>query len=222
FGPEGLEGVRIGVLGGFFTDDLQPDVLARVTDAVEDLRRLGAEIVETTWDGAAAARAVAAIVNRVEAGTVHETHLRTDPDLLGQDARMRFETGQIIPGSRYLRARLARQVLRDDIARLYRDHRLDVIVVPSAPAVAPDATTLRVELPSGTEGVGTAFTRLTMPWNTTGQPVISVPCGADREGMPIGLSFVGRPDEEIALSRIAAQYERATGWFQAAVAAGEE
>ena len=221
FGSGGLplDGVRIGVLGGFFTDDVQPDVIARLDDAVEDLRRLGAEIVETAWDGAAAARAVAALVNRVEAGTVHEEHLRVEPDLMGQDARMRFETGQIVPGSRYLRARLARQVLRDDIARLYRDLRLDAVVVPTAPATAPDAETLRVEVPSGIEPVGTAFTRLTMPWNTTGQPVVTVPCGADRDGMPVGLSFVGRPDEEAALCRIAAQYERATGWFRNAVTA---
>ncbi|MGC4105060.1 MAG: amidase [Thermomicrobiales bacterium] len=219
FGPNGLEGVRIGVLGGFFMDDAHPDVVTSVSDAGEDLRRLGAEIVELEWDGAAAARAVAALVNRVEAGTVHDEHLRVDPELMGQDARMRFETGTIIPGSRYLRARLARQVLRDDIARLYRDHRLDAVVAPTAPAVAPDAETLQVAVPSGIEGVGTAFTRLTMPWNTTGQPVITVPCGADRDGMPIGLSFVGRPDEEVALCRIAAQYERATGWFRNAVIA---
>ena len=220
-GPDSrpLEGIRIGVLGGFFTDDIQPDVAASVDAAVEDLRRLGAEIVEATWDRAAAARAVAALMNRVESGSVHDDHLRVDPELMGQDARLRFEVGQIIPGSRYLRARLARKVLRDDIARLYRDHRLDAVVVPSAPAVAADAETLQVEVPSGPEGVGTAFTRLTQPWNATGQPVISVPCGADRAGMPIGLSFVGRPDEEIALCRIAAQYERATDWLRAMVAA---
>ncbi|MGC4190234.1 MAG: amidase [Thermomicrobiales bacterium] len=219
FGPVGLEGVRIGVLGGFFTDDTNPDVIASMDNAVEDLRRLGAEIVELDWDGAAAARAVGAVVNRVESGTVHHTHLRVDPDLMGQDARMRFEAGQIIPGSRYLRAKLARQVLRDDIARIYREHHLDAVVAPTTPAVAPDAETLQVEVPSGMEGVGTAFTRLTIPWNTTGQPAITVPCGADRDGMPIGISFVGKPDEEVALCRIAAQYERATGWFRTAVIA---
>lgn len=220
-GERPLHGVRISVLGGFFTDDTQPDVVAGVQNAVNDLRALGAEIVETAWDNAAAARAVAAIVNRVESGAVHHDHLHIEPDLMKQDARLRFETGALMPGSWYLRARLAREVLRDEIARLYHDHRLDAIVVPTAPATAADAETLTVEVPSGTEGVGTAFTRLTMPWNTTGQPVVTVPCGADRDGMPIGISFVGKPDEEITLCRIATQYERATNWFQAMVNAEE-
>jgi aspartyl-tRNA(Asn)/glutamyl-tRNA(Gln) amidotransferase subunit A len=58
------------------------------------------------------------------------------------------------------------------------------------------------------------MTRLTMPWNATGQPVISVPCGFDNDGLPIGLSFVGRPDEELELCTLANAYERATEWHR--------
>jgi len=58
-----------------------------------------------------------------------------------------------------------------------------------------------------------------MPWNATGQPVISVPCGLDADDLPIGLSFAGRPDEEIALCQTAHAFERASGGFAALVAA---
>jgi Asp-tRNA(Asn)/Glu-tRNA(Gln) amidotransferase A subunit family amidase len=88
-------------------------------------------------------------------------------------------------------------------------------VTPTTPGVAPRADRLVVDYPDGTEeGVGFALTRLTMPFNATGQPVISVPCGFDHDELPIGLSLAGRPDDEIGICRIAHQYEQATRWFQ--------
>ena len=161
------------------------------------------------------ARAIAAVINRAESGAVHAAHIRGDEaDLLGPDVRFRFEVGALLPADAYLRATMAREVVRASIARVYAKHRLDAIAVPTLPATAPLADTLTVDLPDGTEGVGSALTRLTMPWNATGQPVISVPCGFDREELPIGLSIVGKPDDEIGISRIAHQYEQATGWFK--------
>ncbi|MGI8403299.1 MAG: amidase family protein, partial [Thermomicrobiales bacterium] len=91
------------------------------------------------------------------------------------------------------------------------------IAAPTLAATAPRADHLILEFPDGEEGIGSGLTRLAQPWNATGQPVISVPSGADRNGMPIGLAFAGRPDDEIGISRIADQYEQATGWFQANV-----
>jgi len=214
FGPEGLEGVRIGVLGGFFAENVQPDVLASFAEAVGVLRQLDAEIVETTWDEAAHARGIGALLNRIESGAIHYDHLRVEADLLRPDPRGRFEAGELLPAITYLRARRAREVARDRIATLFRDQRLDLVVAPTVAATAPRADDLRVEFPDGIEGIGTALTRFTMPWNATGQPVISVPSGADRDGMPIGIAFVGRPDDELGISRVAAQYERATQWFQ--------
>jgi Asp-tRNA(Asn)/Glu-tRNA(Gln) amidotransferase A subunit family amidase len=57
------------------------------------------------------------------------------------------------------------------------------------------------------------MTRLTQPWNATGQPVISVPCGFDPVGLPIGLSLVGRPDAELELADIAHAYEQANDFW---------
>lgn len=215
--PEGnrsLDGVRIGVLTSFFNENIQPDVAASFADAIRVLRDLGARIIEVDWQDAAAARAVAALISRIESGTIHHDHLREHPELMREDARSRFEAGQVLPGNLYLRARMAREVARDSIARCYAEHRLSVIAVPTLAATAPRADHLIVEFPDGEEGIGSGLTRLAQPWNATGQPVISVPCGADRNGMPIGLALVGRPNDEIGISRIAHQYEQATRWFQ--------
>jgi Asp-tRNA(Asn)/Glu-tRNA(Gln) amidotransferase A subunit family amidase len=62
--------------------------------------------------------------------------------------------------------------------------------------------------------VNLAYTRLTMPFNATGQPVVAVPCGFDALGLPIGMQIVGRPHEEARICRIAHGYEQAAGWFR--------
>jgi aspartyl-tRNA(Asn)/glutamyl-tRNA(Gln) amidotransferase subunit A len=210
-----LAGTRIGVPETYFTERLQPGVEAAFTASLELLRELGAELVAVRWEDARAAHAAAMLISRVESASLHHDALRTRPELFGEDVRDRFEVGALLSGDVYLRARRARVAVRDSIAAVYRQFRLDALVAPSTPATAPLAERLEAEYPDGSiEGVGPALTRLTMPWNATGQPVVSVPCGFDGGGMPVGLSFVGRPDEELALCAIAHAYEQAAGWFR--------
>jgi aspartyl-tRNA(Asn)/glutamyl-tRNA(Gln) amidotransferase subunit A len=214
-GDRPLEGVRLGVPTTFFLDNIQPDVLTAFEVAAKQMEKLGATLVECEWADAARARAVSAVINRAESGAVHHDHLRGDTaSLFGSATRSRLEAGNLLPASAYLRAVQARELIKTSIATVYARYGLDAIIAPSTGATAPSAETLMVDYPEGEEGVGTALTRLTMPWNTTGQPVISVPCGFDRDEMPVGLSIVGKPDDEIGISRISHQYEQATNWFQ--------
>ena len=214
-----LDGVRIGVLRSFFTDNIQPDVATAFEICLGVLRDLGAELVEVRWDHAQAARASALLISRAESSAVHHEHLRHDPDLIRDDIRGRFEIGALVSGDTYLRALAAREAVRDSIAQVYWDNALAAIVVPTLAATAPLAEDPTVPLPDGDEAAGPALTRLTMPWNATGQPVISVPSGTDTNELPIGMSFVGRPDEEIALCQIAHAFERAIGGFASLVTA---
>ncbi len=214
-GGERLDGVRLGLLGGFFTERIQPGVAAAVARAAALLRDLGAEVVELEWAEARAARAVALLLSRFESTAVHRDALRDTPDLIGEDLRRRIEVGTLLRGDIYLQTRQTRLAIRRSIAALYAEHGLDAVVVPTVPATAPRADDLIVRYPDGgEEAVGTALLRLTMPWNTTGQPVISVPCGFDDAGLPIGLSLVGRPDGELPLCRLAHVYEQAAGWYR--------
>lgn len=210
-----LSGKRIGVLASYFLDRVQPDVASAFQDAIAVLRGLGAEIVECDWAEAEAARAVALVSSRVESAAVHRSQLREAPELMGEALRSRLEVGAVLPADVYIHARQARKSIRASIAEVYRAHQLDAIVVPTLPATAPRADAGVVAYADGsTEAVGTAFTRLAAPWNATGQPVISVPCGFDVDRLPIGLSVVGRPDKELELCDLAHAYERAAGWFR--------
>jgi aspartyl-tRNA(Asn)/glutamyl-tRNA(Gln) amidotransferase subunit A len=215
--PEGeasLAGKRIGVLGSFFTDQLQSPVAAAFEASIETLRELGAEIVPCDWTDAQAARTAAIMISRIESAFVHRDALRNAPQLMGEALRSRVELGAILPADAYFRLKAARVAVRDSIAAVYREHTLDAIAAPTLPATASTSGESHVTYDDGaTEEVGPAMTRLTQPWNATGQPVISVPCGFDPAGLPIGLSLVGRPDEEMALADIAHAYEQANDFW---------
>lgn len=209
-GGTSLTGKRIGVLRSFFTDQVQDAVRAAFDEAVVALEQLGAEIVPCDWPEAAGARTVAMYTSRIESAQVHRDLIRNNPELMNDALRDRVEVGALLPADAWFRLRSARLAVRDSIASVYREHRLDAIVAPTTPATAPLASETHVTYEDGSrEEIGAAMTRLAGPWNATGQPVVAVPCGFDGQGLPIGLSFIGRPDEELALADIAHAYEQA-------------
>jgi aspartyl-tRNA(Asn)/glutamyl-tRNA(Gln) amidotransferase subunit A len=73
---------------------------------------------------------------------------------------------------------------------------------------------LQQQVLAGEHEIGTvaALTQYTRPYNITGFPAISVPCGFSSEGMPIGLQLAGRPFDEETVLRAAHAYEQATEW----------
>ncbi|MDQ3044563.1 MAG: amidase [Chloroflexota bacterium] len=211
--PATLAGTRIGVARSFFFDRLQPDVLSAVEAALDTFHQLGAELIETPWPEATAARAAAFLISRVESVVVHDQALRHAPEGFNPDLRLRLEAGTLLSAETYLQAKRARIAATRALANLFREHRLDALAVPTLPATAAPADHLFVAYPDGgEESVTLAYTRLTMPFNATGQPVLSLPCGFDSAGLPIGLQLAGYPDEETALCRIGQAYQLATTW----------
>jgi aspartyl-tRNA(Asn)/glutamyl-tRNA(Gln) amidotransferase subunit A len=186
-----------------------------MTTAAARLRDLGAEIDEAEWVDAEAARDAAFIINRVETAAVHDATRRDAPDrfaAMNPDLQLRVRAGGIIPAADYVLALRARSWLRDSMAAWFRDHRLDAMATPTLPEVAPSAADPVVRIDGVEESAGLAYTRLTMPFNATGQPVLAVPAGFDAAGLPIGLQFAGRPGNEAMLFRIGRAYEAVAGW----------
>ena len=211
---EDLGGARIGVPRGHFFDRLQPGVSAAVEAAIETLRELGAAVVDVEWREAARARAVSVIISRAEASEVHAAAFLADPSGFGPDIRSRLAVADALPARDYVLALRARAAITRSIAAVYAEHRLDALVTPTLCATAAQADHLTVALPGGDVPVFLAYTLLTMPFNATGQPVLSVPCGFDEAGLPVGLQLVGRPHGEAHLCRIGHIYEQAAGWYR--------
>ncbi|MEJ7839337.1 MAG: amidase [Thermomicrobiales bacterium] len=208
-----LRGKRIGVFSTYFDHQLQPGVASAFATAVAHLQAEGAEIVSCDWSDAPAARAAGLLISRIESAALHEKTLLTQPELMGEDLRSRLEVGALLPASTYIEALRVRDSVTRSIADVFIGNRLDAVVAPSTPASAPRVDASVVTFPDGAEeAFATAMTRFTTPWNSTGQPVFSVPCGFDELGLPVGLSFIGRPHADLALASIAHAYEQSTDW----------
>jgi aspartyl-tRNA(Asn)/glutamyl-tRNA(Gln) amidotransferase subunit A len=208
-----IRGLRVGVSRPYFFDRLTPGVEHATEAAIEVLRKQGAKIIEAPWADAAAARAASFVINRVETVAVHEKGLREDPDLYAPELRLRLEANLLYPAIGYVQAQQARTAVQASMAALFNDNQLDVLIAPTCPGAAVPADDLYVVYPDGErESVNLAYTRLTMPFNATGQPVISVPCGFDDGHLPVGMQIVGRPYDEATICMVGHAFEQAAGW----------
>jgi len=209
-----IRGLRIGVSRPFFFDRLTPGVERAMESAIAALRQMGAELIEAPWADAGAARAASFVINRVETIGVHEEGLREHPELYASELLLRLEANILYPAIGYVQAQQARAAVKHSMAAHFAEHRLDALIAPACPGTAAPADDLSVVYADGgRESVMLAYTRLTMPFNATGQPVLAVPCGFDELGLPIGMQIAGRPFDEAGVCRIGHAYEQAAGWF---------
>ncbi|MDQ3695014.1 MAG: amidase [Chloroflexota bacterium] len=212
-----LRGFRLGVPRPYFFDHLEPETRAAVECAIVDCRELGAIVIETSWHDAAAARACAFLINRIETVAVHESLLREnhdDLDRLNPNLRLRLVAGQFIPAGVAVQAQRARSIVTRSIADYFSANRLDAVLTPVSPAVAVPPDAPWIDIDGKAEDAANAYTRLTQPFNATGQPAISIPCGFSGKGLPIGLQIAGRPFQERLLCEIAHVFEQSTVWHQ--------
>jgi aspartyl-tRNA(Asn)/glutamyl-tRNA(Gln) amidotransferase subunit A len=208
--PLALSAVRIGISHPHFFERLQPGVYAAVREAIAMIASGGALVVDAPWHDARAARAAGFIINRAETEVVHREGVRANPKGYGPTLVERVRASSLVPASGLLRAHQARTVVRGSIEQVFLDHGLDVMMSPATPATALPAGDLYADYPgeSAREPVALAYTRMSMPFNLTGQPVLVIPCGFDDAGLPVGLQIAARPFDEARLCRIGMAIER--------------
>jgi Asp-tRNA(Asn)/Glu-tRNA(Gln) amidotransferase A subunit family amidase len=211
-GTGALARIRVGVPRPFFWEELADEVRGPAEQALEVLRSLGASVrdVEVPW--AAHAGAASALILGVEATTVHADGLRDHPEAFGDEVRARLDRGFFIPGAALLRAQRAHAFLVRTFEAAFET--VDVLVTPAT--IAPAATLAEAERAAAgqTASMSLSLTRLTNPFNVSGQPAISVPCGLTDESLPVGLQIVGRRGDEDGVLRVAAAYETASEWHR--------
>jgi aspartyl-tRNA(Asn)/glutamyl-tRNA(Gln) amidotransferase subunit A len=88
----------------------------------------------------------------------------------------------------------------------------DVIVSPTLPAFPPRVGEVWVQSGKLHENVIDAFLRFNIPYDLTGFPAISIPCGFGSTGLPIGLQIAGKAFDETTILRVANAYEQSTTW----------
>jgi len=203
----GIEGLRVGVIRHFFTEDMvaDPEMSAGIDTAVAKLSELGASVRELKTAPLQQYAACNRTILTAEAYAVHEKWLRERPHDYGDLTRERLFPGAFVTGAEYVNATRLRMKLADAFHRLFEE--VDVIVTASAHDPA-----CRIDDPKAVEY--TYGRQARAPFNLTGSPALAVPVGLSSVGLPLGMQIVGKPFDEATVYRVADAYEGATAWAQ--------
>ncbi len=206
---QGIEGLRIGVVTEQMESELvDSDVRSVVERAISVLGELGATVEEVSLPLAAVAGPISGTLLAVEPASNHAKWVHENIDDYGHDDRILLLTGSVMPARYYNKAQKIRELIRRQVIDAFGSY--DALVFPTAgrgaqpiqddPAVTSKETSSRLPF---------LFTRL---FNLASCPAMSVPCGFDDRGMPVGLQIGGKPFSEETLFRIGHAYEQATDW----------
>jgi aspartyl-tRNA(Asn)/glutamyl-tRNA(Gln) amidotransferase subunit A len=193
-----LKGLRAGVPRTFFFDRLADDVRAAVEGALEQLRRLGADVRDVETPDFNEMNATARVAQLAETAAIYVNH--TDKAQFGEDVWALLEQGRMIMGHEYVNAQRLRTVFRRQFDELWR--RVDVLVGPTTPMTAPLLEQSTVTIQGQEENVRMAATRLVRALNLLGEPALSIRCGQGSDGMPVGLQLIAPPFAEATLVRV--------------------
>ena len=205
----GIEGLRIGVVTEQMESELvEADVRRVVGQAIGVLGELGATVEEVSLPLSALAGAVSGTLLAVEPANNHAGWVRESLSDYGHDDRILLLTGSVMPANYYYKAQKLRELIRRQVLDALGSY--DALVFPTSgktaqpveddPPVTSKATSSRLPF---------LFTRL---FNLASCPAMSVPCGFDDNGMPVGLQIGGKPFSEETLFRLGHAYEQATEW----------
>jgi aspartyl-tRNA(Asn)/glutamyl-tRNA(Gln) amidotransferase subunit A len=226
-----LRGLRIGVPAQFFTQGLQPDVEAAVRAALEQIRQLGASLVEVELPNAPLGIPVYYVVAPAEAssnlsrfdGVRYGHRARTFDDLtdmikksraegFGPEPKRRILVGTYVLShgyydAYYLKASKVRRLIAEDFQRAFQ--ACDVIAGPVTSSVAFNFGE------KAADPVSMYLADLfTVPASLAGVPGLSVPCGFGDRGRPVGLQLIANHFDEARLLGVAHRYQLATDWHR--------
>jgi aspartyl-tRNA(Asn)/glutamyl-tRNA(Gln) amidotransferase subunit A len=206
-----VKGITVGICRNHFFDNLQEDVAVAVEHAIEDLAKSGAQVRELQIPLLEYGLGAIFAIELSSSTAYHDESLRAGRVPHYQpDVRMLVEIGRLVTGPDYLKAEQYRSALMDEYRKVFET--VDVVIGPTTPITAWKRGEWTVQVAGKPESVLAASWRFTYPYNLTGLPAISVPCGFDRDGLPIGLQIAGRPFDETSVLRVAHAYERGHDW----------
>ncbi len=207
-----VRGLRVGIPQEYFFDTLDPEVESATRRAIAALKGLGASIHEVPWPSLRYTTLAALTIVLAEASTFHEAWIRTRPRDYHPDVALRLKWGLLLPASAYLKAQRLRALMCRDVAQLWR--AVDVLVTPATMMAAPHPDETQTRVGSRQMSTREAILRLMRPFNLTGLPAMSLPCGFTSTGLPIGLQIAGKPFDEATVLRVAHAYEQQTDWHR--------
>ncbi|MBO2457546.1 amidase [Actinomadura sp. LCR2-06] len=200
-----LAGLRIGVdplLGK--ARERAGELDSVLVKAVAELRAAGASAVPIRLPYYRELTTVTRLGMAAEAFAYHRNDLRRRWSDYGAGTRLALAKGALLSAADFVQLQRVRRAGQRALAELFTE--VDLIVTPTASCGAPRIEHL------GTDDMADAA--LTAYWNAVGNPVLSVPIGFTRDGLPLGMQIAGRPFEEAAVLAAGHAYQQRTGWHR--------
>lgn len=194
---QGVAGLRIAELSGYFAEGAEPDALAAVGSVA---RALGVTH-SVEYPEAAAARAAAFLITMAEGGALHLKRLRLRMAEFDPAVRDRLIAGAMLPAAWIQQAQIARRLALESARKLFA--KADVLLAPTVPCAVPEAgaTMLRLD---GTEiPLRVLLGRFTQPLSCIGLPVVAVPVWPDGGGLPLSVQIIAAPGRDDHAMRVA-------------------
>lgn len=226
-----LKGLRIGLPKEFFGEGCAPDVMAAVQGAVDEYRKLGAETVEVSLPNTHLSVPAYYVIAPAEAssnlsrfdgvrygyrapeyGDLNDMYCKTRAQGFGAEVKRRIMIGTYVLShgyydAYYLQAQRIRRLIADDFAEAFK--KCDVILGPTTPSTAFRQGEMVAD------PVQMYLSDIyTIAVNLAGLPGMSVPCGFDRQGLPVGMQLIGNYFEEGRLLNVAHGYQQVTDWHR--------
>lgn len=208
---QGLGGLRIARLGGYFDDNAGPEARAAVARVAQALGGLATvELPE-----AQRARAAAFLISNAESANLHLDDLRRRAHDFEPLSRDRFLAGALLPAAWVIQAQRVRRWFALRAAELLRD--VDVLIAPATPVVAPVIGSEWMDIDGRRLPARPSLGLLTQPISCIGLPVCAAPVWGVHPSMPIGVQIIAAPWREDHALRVALALEQA-GVFAAPIA----
>jgi len=207
----GVSGLQIGFDRRYATHDVDADVAEAMDEVLATLSRLGAKVVPVSMPDVSQVASAWLDLCYVEALAVHASTFPSRANEYGPGLRGALETGQRVTPARLAEVKEIRSQVSASIESLLG--AVDCLVCPSM----ANSARVKEENPFDEETAESWSATVrndihTQPFNFSGSPTLSVPCGFSAEGLPLSVQFVGRRLSESMLCRIGHPYEQATPW----------
>jgi aspartyl-tRNA(Asn)/glutamyl-tRNA(Gln) amidotransferase subunit A len=202
----GIKGMRIGVVRHFWEVDqpMPAELQAALEAAISLFREMGAIVEDATLRPLHAYSDVKIVTAETELFSLHLPELIARPEQFGQDFRARALAACLFTAEDYVRASRERRAILGEMRPLYR--RFDLLLTANssaAPRLDRHETLAFWTKPN-----------MTSPFNCTGGPALTVPCGFTREGLPLAMQIAGRPFDDASVLRAGHAFERAVGLYK--------
>ena len=209
---EDVSGIRIGVPRHYIDDlgaDMDGESVAAMDKALSELESLGARVEEVKIPSLELGPIAFIVMWYAETFAPRKKDLQSRPEIFGDAARSLCYQGSLIPTTDYLLSQQARTRMRRECAQIFS--KVDVLALPTVvyPAPVADAFANWAVAPQIHD-----LSYFMCPFNLTGTPALSVPCGFNNGGLPLGMQILGKALDESTVLRVAYTYQQHAGWHK--------